>query len=76
MVIAPAHGVGNWPWGICFDGTNIWVANTNGNTVTKLKASDGSTVGTYGVGNSPYGICFDGANIWVVNLGGNTVSKH
>ncbi|MGB7149366.1 MAG: hypothetical protein WBD45_09440, partial [Terriglobales bacterium] len=35
------------------------------NTVTKLRASDGSVVGTFTGGTSPYGIAFDGQNIWV-----------
>ena len=28
--------VGNYPIGIAFDGANIWVTNTNSNTVNKL----------------------------------------
>jgi DNA-binding beta-propeller fold protein YncE len=28
--------VGNGPVGVAFDGTNIWVVNTSGNTVSKL----------------------------------------
>jgi DNA-binding beta-propeller fold protein YncE len=28
--------VGNYPFGIVFDGANIWVTNTNSNTVNKL----------------------------------------
>jgi len=28
--------VGNYPTGIAFDGVNIWVTNTNSNTVNKL----------------------------------------
>ncbi|MGC2424660.1 MAG: hypothetical protein WA666_09930 [Nitrospirota bacterium] len=43
--------------------------------MTKLKASDGSLVGTYNVGSNPLGIAFDGANIWVTNEGSNTVSR-
>jgi hypothetical protein len=63
------------PYGICFDGANIWVTNSGNNTVSKLRASDGSLVGNYDVGESPSGICFDGANIWVANPGSATVSK-
>jgi len=40
--VVGAYGVGSWPMGIAFDGANIWVANVGSNTVTKLKASDGS----------------------------------
>jgi len=41
----------------------------------KLKASDGSLVGTYSVGSYPIGIAFDGANIWVANNGSDNVTK-
>src|ERR1017187_6728285 len=67
--------IGNQPYGLCFDGANIWSANLNGNTVSKLRAADGAPLGTFKVGNQPYGLCFDGANIWSANLNGNTVSK-
>jgi hypothetical protein len=70
-----AFSVGTNPGGIAFDGANIWVANGNSNNVTKLKASDGSLVGTYSVGTNPRGIAFDGANIWVANWGTNNVTK-
>ena len=65
------------PWGICFDGANIWVtdARYDSRTVSKLRASDGASLGTYTVGTGPQGVCFDGANIWVTNSGDNTVSK-
>jgi len=65
----------NKPFGICFDGANIWVANYGSNNVTKLRASDGTILGTYNVGTQPLGICFDGANIWVTNSGSNSVTK-
>jgi hypothetical protein len=43
------------------------VANGFGNSVTKLRASDGTTLGTFAAGINPNGIAFDGANIWVAN---------
>ena len=51
-----------------FDGDNIWVAS-NGGHVTKLRASDGSVLGTFTTGGqgSPTHLAFDGANMWVVN---------
>jgi DNA-binding beta-propeller fold protein YncE len=67
--------VGYAPSGIAFDGIYIWVANRDDNTVTKLRASDGSLVGTYAVGIGPMGIGFDGANIWVTNSGDKNVTK-
>ena len=38
------------PTGLAFDGANIWVANTNSNNVTKLRASDGANLGTFPAG--------------------------
>ena len=66
---------GGNPDGVAFDGTNIWVANWNDDTVTKLLASSGAVVGTYPVGNSPDGVAFDGTNIWVANSNYNNVTK-
>ena len=63
------------PWGIAFDGVNMWVANEGNDNVTKLRASDGSNLGTFSVGSTPLGIAFDGANIWVANGSSGTVSK-
>jgi DNA-binding beta-propeller fold protein YncE len=45
----------------------MWIANRNGNTVTKLRASDGTVLGTFPSppSDGPYGIAFDGTYIWV-----------
>jgi hypothetical protein len=80
-----AFAVGKLPGGVAFDGANIWVSNHGSTTVTKLRASDGATLGTFAVGFSvgflPGGLAFDGANILVANTGqlcckqGHTVTK-
>jgi DNA-binding beta-propeller fold protein YncE len=67
--------VGTSPIGIAFDGASIWVANGGSNSVSKLRASDGTTLGTFSVASSPGAVAFDGANIWVTNYGGNSVSE-
>jgi DNA-binding beta-propeller fold protein YncE len=67
--------VGVGPFGVAFDGANIWVTNLTSNNVTKLQASDGRVLGTFAVGMNPDSVAFDGANIWVANTGSNTVSK-
>src|SRR4029077_14947886 len=42
-----AHfSVGAGPVALVFDGGNVWVANENDNTVTKLRACDGLSLGT------------------------------
>jgi len=56
-----------------FDGAHIWVINSN--NVTKLRASDGASLGTFAVGDCPVGIAFDGANMWVTNCNPGTVTK-
>jgi len=67
------------PTDIAADGTHIWVANYNGNSVTELNASDGNWVrtlsgGTYGF-SGPYGIATDGTHIWVTNNSGGSVTE-
>ena len=63
------------PFGVAFDGANIWVTNAGANFVTKLRASDGANLGNFGAGSASLGLAFDGANIWVANQGSNTVTK-
>ena len=36
------YTVGTHPFGVAFDGTHIWVTNQDDNSVTKLRARDGS----------------------------------
>ena len=72
---AATFAVGSHPYGMAFDGSNIWVVNNFGNTVTKLRASDVTNMGTFAVGSSPGGAAFDGANIWVVNTQSSSVTK-
>lgn len=67
--------IGRLPRGVCFDGTNVWIVNFSDNTVSKLLASTGATIGTYTVGNGPSDVCFDGTNIWTANSTDNTISK-
>src|SRR6202035_7782 len=62
------------PYGIAFDGANIWTANHGEGTVSKVRASDGAPLGTFTVGGAPNFVVFDGANVWVT-VSPNTVSK-
>ncbi len=58
-----------------FDGVNIWVANYDSNSVTKIRASDGNVQGTFAVSGTPWGVAFDGANLWVSNFSGSNIWK-
>jgi YVTN family beta-propeller protein len=73
--LTPASSVGLGPEGIATDGTNVFVANQFSDTVTKLRASDGSVVGTFSVGHRPVAVAFDGAFFWVANYLSNNVMK-
>src|ERR1039458_5682404 len=67
--------VGAAPTYMAFDGSDIWVTNLQANTVTKLRVSDGTNLGSFAVGSVPVGVAFDGSNIWVANEGDGTVTK-
>ena len=43
--------------------------------ITKLRARDGTVLGTFAVGSAPVGVRFDGTNVWVANSGSNNVTK-
>jgi len=63
------------PFGVTFDGDNVWVVDPGSNNVTKLRASDGARLGTFAVGAHPMGVAFDEVNIWVTNTNGGSVTK-
>jgi DNA-binding beta-propeller fold protein YncE len=67
--------VESFPDGLALDGANIWVANSSSNTVTKLRARDGATLGSFAVESQPSSVAFDGANIGVANASSDTLSK-
>src|SRR5438445_12756623 len=52
------------PYGIVFDGANVWVASYTSNVITECRASDGAVLRTIPVRLSPYYLAYDGANIW------------
>jgi YVTN family beta-propeller protein len=76
--ITTTYPVGPYPWGIAFDGQNMWVAIRNhgsGNSyVNVLRASDGYPVMTPTVGAYPFDVAYDGTYMWVTNNLSNTVS--
>src|SRR5579863_4919999 len=66
--------VGKQPYGVAFDGANIWVAAFDG-TVTKVRANDGEVLRKLQLNGALYGVTFDGSSIWVSNLSEGKVSK-
>ena len=67
-----SFAIGTSPYGVAFDGASIWVTNTISNKVSKLRASDGVSLGIFTGGASPRGLAFDGENIWVSIRGRTT----
>ena len=54
------------PYGIAFDGTNIWTANNSTSNVTRINPGTGAGVNFAlpAGATGPIGIGFDGTNIW------------
>jgi len=66
--------VSGHPFAVAFDGTNVWVTSEGNNTVSVLRASDGTRVMSTTVGQVPSAIAFDGLDMWVTNYIANSVS--
>lgn len=71
------------PFGICSDGTNVYVTDSSNNRIKKHLLSDLSYVakiGTTGSGdtnfNVPRGICTDGTYLYITDRSNNRIKKH
>jgi DNA-binding beta-propeller fold protein YncE len=51
----------------------MWVANSEGNTVSVVRASDGQITATYPI-TAPWGIAFDGSKMWVADAANGKVT--
>jgi hypothetical protein len=60
------------PNSINTDGSNVWITSPAG--VIKMRASDGSILGTYLQGSGPQYATYDGSNLWV-SCGDGTVKQ-
>ena len=69
------YSAGTTANGIAFDGVNMWVTNWYSNTVTKLRASDGTLLGSFATPPGPNAIAFDGADMWITSYYNATVNK-
>lgn len=64
------------PWGVIFDGQNVWVSGEQyGNYIAKIRASDNTVLGVYPTGVSPQHAVYDGQDIWVTNSIENSVTR-
>jgi YVTN family beta-propeller protein len=76
-VTVAASNLGAFPFGIAFDGTNLWTANLSASVsiitpaaTTPYPAGNVTTVTGF---TQPYGVLYDGAHIWVTDFGAGTL---
>ena len=73
---AKTVAVGVAPVALAFDGTFIYVANSSGGTVTRIRASTGVVEGgPITVGIVPSALAFDGTFIYVANTFSNNITR-
>jgi YVTN family beta-propeller protein len=63
------------PYGMAFDGANVWTANYTDGTVTKVALPCCSSQTTVGGFTRTVGLVYDGANIWVTDSAANKLHK-
>lgn len=72
-VLATIPGV--QPTSLAFDGANIWVADFAASTVTKIRATDGASLGVYTPGPLAGALAFDGSSVWVASQAAGTLVR-
>jgi hypothetical protein len=66
---------GSQPWGMVYDGANIWVINNSTTaTLAKIRPSDGVVLATFSLNHYAQLIAYDGVSLWVTDANG-TVTK-
>lgn len=66
------YGIGDGGTYMAFDGTYLWVANVNGQSVSRVNTALPSDRTDYALGYVPTGIVFDGTNMFVSGPSGIT----
>jgi DNA-binding beta-propeller fold protein YncE len=66
MTLVATYPTGRSPDGVAFDGTNMWVTNSYGDTVWVFTQS-GKQIYGYATGQFPLSMAFDGQNMWIGN---------
>ena len=74
QLFSAAGFVLNSPEGLAFDGTNMWAANSTGNSVL-LVEPDGTIKNSFTAGGGPSSMVFDGVYMWVANFSAGSVMK-
>ena len=74
VTVAISGGLGNHPFGIAFDGNDIWTANDGGSVSIITPGTWSVSTVTTGF-SAPFGALFDGTSIWVTDEGDNTLKR-
>ena len=56
-----------YPYGVCSDGTHIWVTDRANDQVVIIDRTSGLVTGTVPVGPDPLSVSSDGTHVWVTN---------
>ncbi|HKF43770.1 MAG TPA: hypothetical protein VKG01_11765 [Thermoanaerobaculia bacterium] len=67
--------VGTGPTAIRWDGTDVWVANTGGGTLSRLRGSDGKVLETWPSPPEPNSLLIAMGSVFVTDLGSGAVVK-
>ncbi len=54
---------------------SIWVTNSEGDDITRIRMNDSAHLGTYRAGDRPLAIAFDGQYLWVADFNQDTVTR-
>lgn len=69
------YPVGAYPYFIASDGANIYVSNSFGETITKLRAIDGVLLNTFHIEGNPEGIAYGAGSLWVATELDNQLTR-
>lgn len=74
-VFDPVSQTSSAPYGIVFDGVNIWVNSFNTSALWKIVAATGEVLGSYPTKYGSVGLAFDGKYIYSASFSYGVVSK-
>ena len=69
------YAVGAYPIAAAFDGTNIWVANYLGGSVSKIVVATGVVTTPVTGHGRPIAIIFDGTHLWAADHTSNSITE-
>ncbi len=74
-VVSSFASPGSSPWGLTYDGTNLWNSDDNTEEVYKLSTTGSILSSFYTPGSSPGGMAWDGTNLWLAEDNSQSIYK-